>query len=126
MTPRKLFEWAKENILKCHFAYVTQEDHEREEALLAELYESSRSIPGTYRKHSFVPINKEVIKTKLYSNSDFFLKEKVTVSCGDTNKKTLKDLLHAYMVEIWWFLHPHGPSPSFTYPLHSDILTVPK
>lgn len=72
MTPRKLFEWAQENITNCHFAYITQKDHDGEEVLLKECFQSCRTISGTHRKHVFIPMSVKDIKTKLYSNSDNF------------------------------------------------------
>lgn len=142
MTARKLFEWAQENITKCHFAYITQKDHDGEEILLKERFQSCKTLSGTHRKHAFIPLSVSNIKTKLYSNSDFFFfffTETVTVTPDDKDIKDIKGFVTCLYNGKWWagcvldayddnefkitFLHQHGPSHPFANFLHPDILS---
>ena len=69
MITRQLFEWAVENIPTVAFNYCSSEDYKSEEQLLEERFQQSRTIPGTRKLHSFVPLTKATISTKVYSLS---------------------------------------------------------
>ena len=66
MTPRQLFDWAT---TKVYFDYCTTEDYEREQHYLEDRFKAARTIQGTRKLHSFVPISKEKLKVKSYSAS---------------------------------------------------------
>ena len=79
MTPRQLFEWAIENVPATIFSYCSSEDYKIEEQLLEERFQQSRTIPGTRKLHSFIPLSKTAISTKAYSLSTFSKEERVSV-----------------------------------------------
>ena len=58
MTPRQLFDWASTAVPSVHFGYCSMEDYEREQHNLERRFHQSRTIPGTRKLHSFVPISK--------------------------------------------------------------------
>jgi len=70
MTPRQLFDWACSNITTAHFGYCNNEDYVREQSSLENRFELSRTIPGTRKLHSFVPISETTVEVKFYSTSN--------------------------------------------------------
>ena len=79
MTPRQLFDWASENVPATVFQYCSIDDYREEAIFLEERFEQARTIPGTRRLHSFIPVSKTVIETKEYSSSSFSKEERVTI-----------------------------------------------
>lgn len=102
------------------------------------------AISGTQKFHAFIPLDLNRVKTKVYSFSDDSETHRVQISPGDEDIPFEDDVgfvACAYDKE-WWlvhvdskddvekeihvsFLHPKGPSPSFTYPRRTDTLAVP-
>ena len=142
MTPRQLFEWAVENIPTVAFSYFSSEDYKSEEQLLEERFQQSRTIPGTRKLHSFVPLTKTTISTKVYSLSAAFKVERVSVLESELAFDDISGFVVCMYEKEWRvacvlqldedesavkvnFLHPQGPSRSFRFPATLDILTVP-
>ena len=53
-----------------NFSYVDNKEYEEEVQLLDARFSQSRTIPGTQRFHSFIPISKSIIEVKPYSSSE--------------------------------------------------------
>ena len=140
MTPRQLFEWASDNIPAVSFEYCSTEDYKREQAYLEERFQRSRTIPGTRKLHSFVPISKDRVRTRVFSSSSISKEE---ASCeSDLPVEQISGFVTCSYNGHWWvacvlqlygdtsevrltFLHPHGPSHSFRYPCVQDNLIIP-
>lgn len=142
MTPRQLYQWAKENIKTINFGFTTQQEHDREEELLKARFAGSRTIVGTQRLHSFVPSSQTKVLTRVYSFSQDMREEIVVEKVRSSlTFKEIKGFVTCVYDKKWWvacvlssnadtrlvklsFLHPNGPSTSFSYPQQSDILEV--
>ena len=144
MTPRQLFDWASTNIPTIHFDYCSLVDYEAEEMNLEERFAKSRTIPGTRKLHSFVPISKDRIKVKAFSASTTSKEERV--SCDDDFDELPLESISGFVTCVvdrnWWLacvlqlhpddetqvrvtlLHPPGPSNSFRYPTSEHIVMV--
>ena len=59
MTPPQLFDWASANVPAVYFEYCSNEDYKREEQNLEQRFKETRTIPGTRKLHSFLPISVE-------------------------------------------------------------------
>lgn len=77
-TPQELFGWADTNITNVKFLYFTKEDYAGHEKHLEKRFERAKLITGTKKFHSFVPINKENLKVREFSNSKIFFSVKIT------------------------------------------------
>ena len=139
-TPRQLFEWAVENIPAVVFKYCTLDDYKKEQVLLEERFQQSRTIPGTRKLDSFVPLTRSTPSTKVYSSSTTSKAESVTVLGSELDIEQIRGFVTCVYQNQWWvactiqldeenikvsFLHPHGPSRSFRYPSTPEILTIP-
>lgn len=142
MTPRQLFDWACTNVPAVHFGNCSMEDYERERDNLEQRFALSRTIPGTRKLHSFIPISNRKVAVRFYSASDTFREEKVTVGKNDLPLESISGFVTCLRDRNWWlacvleviqedslvkltFLHPRGPSSSFKYPQTEDIRTLP-
>ena len=128
VSPRDLFVFA-ETLGNMKFGYGTQEEYEKEEERL-KTRPPTRTIPGTQKLHSFIPISKETLQVRPFSLCDTFRLESVTTNiyCPVFNGK-----LAAYVTVIydghWWLAYIseaftesqevnvkflfYGPSPKF-------------
>ena len=59
MTHRQLFDFGKSEIKNVNFYYATVEQHDLEANLLENRFAKSRTIPGSYKLHTFRPISKD-------------------------------------------------------------------
>ena len=139
MTPRQLFDWASVNVPAAHFGYCSNEDYKSEQRILDPRFQQSRTIPGTRKLHSFVPVSNSTVEVRSYSASDASRKERVTLAKDDLPPETIAGFVTCLHDGNWWlacvlevtqevrltFLHPPGPSSSFRYPQSQDIRTVP-
>lgn len=142
MTPLQLFHWCQENIKSIHFLFSTNEEHINEENFLKQRFEKAKTIPGTQKFHSFVPISHRQISTKVYSfsteNEKFYIEEGIR---GSMDINDVKGFVTCEYDKNWWlayvlsvelendevtatFLHPYGPAPSFVYPGNQDVLKI--
>jgi hypothetical protein len=73
-TPRELYDWATEqtekSITKLNFCYISNEQYVKMSEELEPLFKHAKTIPGTQKFHSFIPINSNQIAAKRYSNSE--------------------------------------------------------
>ena len=142
MTPRQLFEWACSNIPAVSFEYCSTEDYKREQTHLERRFERARTITGTRKLHSFVPISKDRVRTRIFSSSSVSKEERVTSRESELPVEQISGFVTCCYGGQWWvacvlqldadnnevrvtFLHPHGPSRSFKYPHIQDILSIP-
>ena len=82
------------------------------------------------------------MEVRLYSASDTFKKERVTLAKNDIPPESIAGFVTCLYDGNWWlacvlevcsdtkkvkltFLHPHGPSNSFKYPDPHNIHTIP-
>lgn len=141
MTPRQLFDWASTAIPTVHFEYCTVEDYEREQHYLEDRFKDSRTIQGTRKLHSFVPISKKMLKVKPYSASSHSKDVRVTSSHNEIPDDRISGFVTCVLEQKWWLgcvlqkdtedplvtvtlLHPHGPCSSFKYPAAPDVHTL--
>ena len=139
LTPFRLYEWASQTIPLITFAYCTTEEYQREKAHLDIRFQNSRTILGTPRLHSFVPVSNDTLTTRRYSLSSVSKDERVTKHEMDIEMEQVSGYVTCMHSNSWWlacvlekdndnaevkltFLHPHGPSRSFKYPAVPDIV----
>ena len=142
MTPRQLFDWASTNIPAVYFDYCSNEDYEKEQRNLEQRFQKSRTIPGTRKLHSFIPISDDKVQVRPFSACTTFKEERVTSGETDIALELISGFVTCLCDGQWWlacvlqvyvedslvkltFLHPHGPCSSFKYPGAQDIRTVP-
>ena len=117
--------------------------------MLKERYQNSKTIPGTRKLHSFIPINEHELEVRSFSSCDEFTIEKVIKKIP---KATLTFNIGNYVTVVyrnyWWLalvkeinqnnqevtvmlFHPHGPSLQYLpHPEDeliidfSDVLTI--
>lgn len=137
MTARQLFDWAKTNVTAAHFGFCTIADYENAQEKLQSHFLASRTIPGTRKFHSFIPISNDTVQIRCYSNSTSYKEEKVCAK--DTiEHEQIAGFVTCWCERKWWLacvlelsqdenmvkvtcLHPPGPSSSFKYPSRDDI-----
>ena len=83
MTPRQLFDWASTNVPAVHLGYCRTDDYQREQHNLEQRFNQSRTIPGTRKLHSFVPASNSKVRVRVFSASDTFKEETVTLAKND-------------------------------------------
>jgi len=141
MTPRQLFDWACSSISSAHFEYCSNEQYELERQNLEERFEQSRTIPGTRKLHSFVPLSLSEVRVRRYSASDTYRDENVSLEAEELQPEAIVGFVTCLVEEKWWLacvlevieqvevkltlLHPHGPSRSFKYPAKEDVHIIP-
>ena len=86
MTARQLFEWASSNIPAIHFNYCSLVDNETEEKELEERFTISRTIPGTRKLHSIIPLSKEKIIVRAFSASTNSREERISHKNDEVSK----------------------------------------
>ena len=64
MTPRQLFQFAEDNISGISFFLL---HHSGEDKSLQERFLKARTIEGTHKLHSFIPISPTELMAKIYS-----------------------------------------------------------
>lgn len=139
MTARQLYEWAKTTIPAVSFSFCNMDDYRREENLLQKRFQSSRTIPGTRKLHSFIPLSRNRVSTRIYSSSPTAKEEMITVQEDELAPEEIHGFVTCLHKQQWWagyvvkiedsealirLLHPHGPTPSFRYPVEEDIVRL--
>ena len=99
MTPRQLFDWAVPSV---HFGYCSKEDYEREQHNLERCFHQSRTIPGTRKLHSFVPISKGKVIVSYYSVSDTSREERVILRTNDLPPESIVGFVTCLCDGKWW------------------------
>ncbi len=105
-----------------------------EQKYLEQRFMKARTIPGTRKLHSFIPISKDKLQVKAFSASSSFREERVTtttefdlppesiagfVTCMVDRNWYLACVLHVSLDESQvklTLLHPPGTSSSYKYP----------
>ena len=130
MTPHQLFDWASCSIPAVHFDYCSSDDYEAEEKKLEERFAKSRTIPGTRKLHSFIPVSNDRIKVKVFSLSTTSREERVSCKDDDLPLESISGFVTCLelspdenQVRVT-LLHPPGPSNSFKYPASEHIVMV--
>ena len=135
MTPRQLFDWASINIPSVHFTYCSLADYEEEVKNLEERCSRTRTIHGTRKLHSFVPVSEDRIKMKPFSTSTTSGDDDDDVPLG-----SISGFVTCVVGNQWWLacvlqlsddddgvrvalLHPPGPRNSFRYPPNEPVTT---
>lgn len=77
-TSLELYNWAQNNISNIIFEYCSENDHIQTENELKNRYDNVKVIKGTQSFHCFIPIDKNQIIVKQYSNSKSMKKCKIT------------------------------------------------
>jgi len=144
LTPRQLFEFGCSEIPTIKFYYATIAEYDHESNLLSLRFESTRTIPGTHKLHSFRPISREEVEVRQFSSCEEKRIERVAltrVSPTTVNIASIAGYVTAQYDGAWWlacvmktmpdsgevevsFLHPHGPTRSFQYPPGGDVLVI--
>ena len=105
-------------------------------------FQTCRTIPGTHKLHSFVPVSYDTVQVRAFSRSTTFKTEKVTKQDSELGIEAISGYVTCIYDAEWWLafvletdkekaelkvtiLHPRGPSRSFKYPSIPDILIVP-
>lgn len=113
--------------------------HEAENLL--KRFESARTIPGTQKLHSFCPLSMDTVEVRPFSAFREGRVERVSSVKECVTFSSIKGYVVAVYDGNWWlacveecmpstgevklnFLHPHGPSPSFTFPFRPDRLVM--
>ena len=138
MTPLTLFEW---NIPGTAFRFCSVREYEDVKVQLEDRFQNARTIPGTRKLHSFIPLSRDTVRTRVYSFSTSFKDEKVTKQSSELEIDEISGFVTCIRDEQWWlasvlevdipnaeikvsFLHPHGPSRSFKFPSIPDIVIL--
>ena len=103
LTPLQLFEYCSQNIHNIKTIYLYINDWENENNLLKERHQNSKTIPGTRKLHSFIPINEHELEVRSFSSCDEFTIEKVIKKIP---KATLTFNIGNYVTVVyrnyWW------------------------
>lgn len=142
LTPQQLFDWSIQNIKTVNFELVKQEEYIETENFLCNRFEKAQTIKGTQQFHAFLPIkdNLTQIKVKFFSYDTNYSTVSTTKTLGKISMADINGYVTVTYNSKWWlayvldknvseeevkvtFLHPAGPSPSFSYPsVKPDIL----
>ena len=133
-----------ENVPGVHFSYCNTEEYERQKIFLQTRFEQTRTIPGTHKLHSFIPISKDTLRTRIYSFSTITRENCATKLpvAGDLELEEVSKFVTCSYNSLWWLacvlethtkevqisltlLHPPGPSRSYKYPDVPMIVTLP-
>ena len=129
-TPLQFFTFCQTHIQGVIFKFLTANDWSKEDAILQERLSKAKTIAGTQKLHSFVPINTTSLQVREFSASCNVRIENVQVVAAhhrSINTCDAKGYATAICEDEWWlgyvtgsnleaqevtlsFLHPHGPS----------------
>lgn len=143
LTPIQLYEWAVENLSGINFAFSTQDEYVESETFLNDRFSQAVTIKGTQQYHAYIPVHSSVSKicVKIFSEDT----TERTVIIRKCSEKLQMSEVSGYITAVydqkWWlayvlekneeedelkvtFLHPAGPSSSFSYPRKPDVLWI--
>ena len=143
MTVLQLYQFAVSTIRGMHFGFVTLREHKEEAKLLEEQLILSRTVPGTHKLHSVVPVGGTIVEVKPYSSSASSRNKSATL-CPSITPLPFSAIggyvTVAYDGSCWLgcvlnvneqeraitvtFLRPSIPSASFFYPKRQDVLDI--
>jgi hypothetical protein len=142
----KMFEFCVTNIKNIQFILVYKIEINEVRSSLQPRFTMGRTLPGTRSFHHFIPIDKYTISFKRMSQqTDVQTFKLVQIP----NELVVQQVIYNHMDYVacmydsfWWigiinkkdegegdykiqFMHPHGPSPSFSWPAREDMCWVP-
>eukprot|EP00731_Ephydatia_muelleri_P033645 Em0034g27a len=142
-SPMQLYEWAKGAIPSVQFHYVDVAEIDAEERILQKRLDASITIAGTQSFHAYyaLPNKTSMFRVKIYSNSSKSEIAKVSNHRELLSKEDMAGYVICEYNSQWWlamimenyddihevqvlFLHPAGPSPSFSFPRRQDKLNI--
>lgn len=124
-----------------HFSFADIREHEQESALLEERMKRARTVPGTQKLHSFVPLSTEAVEVRRFSASPICRHERVLHKDAHSPQPATSRYVTVAYDDFCWLacvlsinslqgsvivklLHPHIPSNLFVYPDQEDIVDV--
>ena len=130
-----------DNVPGVHFCSCSTEEYERQ-IFLQTQFEQTRTIPGKCKLHSFIPISKDTLRTRIYSFSTITRENCVTKLPGDLELDEVSGFVTCSYNSQWWLgcvlemhtkevqislslFHSPGPSRSYEYPDVPVIVTLP-
>eukprot|EP00731_Ephydatia_muelleri_P005409 Em0002g1585a len=142
-SPMQLYEWAKGAIPSVQFHYVDVAEIDAAERILQKRLDASITIAGTQSFHAYyaLPNKTSMLRVKIYSNSSKSEIAKVSNHRELLSKEDMAGYVICEYNSQWWlamimenyddihevqvlFLHPAGPSPSFSFPRRQDKLNI--
>lgn len=143
-TPAELFTWIKQNIAGIDTVFVSQQEVKQEATVLNDRLSSALTVGGTHQLHAVIPIpgttSRIIVKEYSFDESAvrtaIISKEEECVPwdeiCGYLCCKYNNEWWLAHVLEKTWstqevqveFLHPAGPSSSFSFPSRADVLII--
>lgn len=143
LTAQQLYVFAVNEMKGMHFGFAMLTEHEQEAKLLEAHHERCRTVPGTQKVHSVIPISSTVVEVKLFSSSTVSRIERGLLgqSVASLSISAISGYVTvAYDGSCWLgyvlsissqdhnitltFLHPCIPAASFSYPHREDVLEV--
>ena len=73
--------------------------------ILDQRFQQSRTIPGTRKLHSFVPVSNSTVEVRSYSASDASRKERVTLAKDDLPPETIAGFVTCLHDGNWWLAY---------------------
>ena len=142
MTPYQLFEWASKSVPGVIFCYCSMEEYEEQKLYLEERFQKTKTIPGTRKYHSFIPLSKETLIVREYSKSITFSREKVSRGHSEIPIEYVSGFVTCVYQEKWWvacvlkvdnengevqvsLLQSSAAASHFQYPKMPVIVTIP-
>ena len=83
-TPHQLFQFVDSKIENVNSVFVTRKDYEQEAEQLKERFCKTRTIPGTQKLHSFVPLSHQLVSVRTFSSASLDRHEFVTIDASTT------------------------------------------
>jgi len=105
MTPRQFYDWACESIQATSFEYCTSEEHENEHSMLQKRFEKCRTIPGTQKLHSFVPLSVETLEIRTFSASTGSKLVEVVTADSELPFNKIKGFVTCAYDGHWWLAY---------------------
>ena len=102
MTARQLFEWASANIPSVTFEYCTTEEYERQQIFLEERFQKARTIPGTRKLHSYVPISRDKVRTRHFSSSTIYKDVSISLLENELTLEEISGFITCSYDDQWW------------------------
>ena len=145
LTAGQLYHFAVTEIKGMHFGFATLDEHDQEAKLLEARLRMSRTVPGTLKLHSFIPLSTNTVEVKQFSTSNTSRIEKVDFVEAVNHVSLPFAAISGYVTVIYdglcWlgyvvgveesdrvvtvkFLHPCIPAASFVFPARQDILDI--
>ena len=141
MTPRQLFQWASSSILNITFDFCSIDEYLDEKRNLSQRFDKCRTIPGTQKLHSYIPISVQKLETRVFSSSTDVNIQSIILRGDELEIEQITGFVTCVRSEQWWLgcvleyneeydevkltiLHPHGPSRSFAYPSMPDVISL--